>query len=574
MLVSFAHAADASWPGMVEQWRLAQQLLAVPTPLLQTNDSLSRYLGTLQASGVYHAIHHNSQMCTAHYHGVKLIYVQNYKVNTQGICSNLYALNDHSHTTSTFSFTIARDPLTRFTSGYSELSYRASSTGTGLANNRRPQGICSTFLSTARIDPARAAQFVSGLLSGRIGLSSGNKCIFMDVCLHVLPQVGFVVQALHDGNVPVRGLDFVGKIEELDDEWERLGNAVKEAHGIISWPRFNPNLWADQTHPNRQSDPHTKSNAASGNAARMHMDSLVSTVNGPERIALCRIMLPDYACFGYELPPDCAAALHGHGVTCAWPLGRPTELSSTGDALKPSPPPSLPLPPSPSPPSPAPSLPLPPSLPPPSPPSPPPSRPYPSLPPSPASYCPAAFTCSAAAASLSTTAISAEIAISADGAAQTTTCPPTCCACAKASVDPVWPGMLSQWVRAQAELGIRTTATATTNASIISWIGSRKKMGVYHAIAPAPQHDICAASYRGVRLVYIQNYKVNTQGICANLFHIDDHSHAPNGHVSFTFVREPLRRFSSVRPSDVHTFAPACCIAVWLQHYVYRLMTD
>ena len=323
-------SVDGAWPGMVEQFRIAQRALGVPEtdPPLRSDKSLAKFLGTLQSPGVYHAVQHDSQMCSANFHGVKLVYVQNYKVNTQGICSNLYALNDHGHeATSTFSFTIVRDPLSRFTSGYSEISYRAGLHKAGASFSRRPEGFCSEYLATSESDPARAAEFIKGLISGRLGhrLDNTRGCTFFDPYLHVLPQVGFVVQALHDHNIPIRGLDFLGKLEHLNDEWERLGNAVRDAHGIsASWPRFDANLWADATHPDRDSNPHTGSDADSGSDARANMASLVGAVGSPERIGLCRVFLPDFVCFNYTLPADCAAALEGHGVTCAWPLGKQT----------------------------------------------------------------------------------------------------------------------------------------------------------------------------------------------------------------------------------------------------------
>ena len=170
-----------------------------------------------------------------------------------------------------------------------------------------------------------------------------------------------------------------------------------------------------------------------------------------------------------------------------------------------------------------------------------PSPPSPQPPsPSPPAYCPAAFTCGAAVAS-------AAVASSHTCAATTSSCPSACCSCAEACVDPAWPSMLPQWVMAQAGFGIRAIATAASNASILDWMGGRRKMGMYHAIKRGNQHDTCSASFHGVMLTYVQNYKVNTQGICANLMKINDHSRLKRGQVAFTFVREPLGRFSSVR---------------------------
>ena len=87
LIALFAPAAGETWPGMVEQWRHAQQALGIhPSRPLQANSSLSNFLGTRERPGFYHAVAHNSQTCHSRFRGVKLIYVQNYKVNTQGIC--------------------------------------------------------------------------------------------------------------------------------------------------------------------------------------------------------------------------------------------------------------------------------------------------------------------------------------------------------------------------------------------------------------------------------------------------------------------------------------------------------
>ena len=99
--------------------------------LLSTDDALTRYLGTSLTEGVYHAVPppHLHDVCTASWKGTKLLYVQIYKVNTNGICANLMKMSDGSATNRVFGFTFVREPLGRFSSGFSEISWRTARDG-------------------------------------------------------------------------------------------------------------------------------------------------------------------------------------------------------------------------------------------------------------------------------------------------------------------------------------------------------------------------------------------------------------------------------------------------------------
>jgi hypothetical protein len=98
-------------------------------------------------------------------------------------------------------------------------------------------------------------------------------------------------------------------------------------------------------------------------------------------------------------------------------------------------------------------------------------------------------------------------------------CPRVCCECADTTTcaDSVWPGMAAQWRRAQAELGVADNTSAITGAQLDLHLGSRIVPGVYHAIAHSAASTWCTAHFHGLRLLYVHNYKVNTQGICGNL---------------------------------------------------------
>ena len=155
----------------------------------------------------------------------------------------------------------------------------------------------------------------------------------------VMPQVGFVAAALAPGprnaSAPYQlrrrlaGLHFAGRLESLAADWARLGRAVTAqlpAAGSWErtkrafaggWPAFDARLFAVPWAPTRRRDPHAATEASPRNEPRREMARLLAA-DGAARVALCRIYLPDYVCFGYPLPADCAAAIGPHEVTCAW----------------------------------------------------------------------------------------------------------------------------------------------------------------------------------------------------------------------------------------------------------------
>jgi hypothetical protein len=196
--------------------------------------------------------------------------------------------------------------------------------------------VCENWKNVSTNSPTRARLFVEDLLAGRLGheqannAGSGKRCEVYERLLHVLPQVAFVVGALarHD----VASLDYIGRLETLDSDWEELGRHVATSVPEVerdnaAWPRFNANLWSVPWAPRRTADPHAQTNQGANSSAREDMNSLISEVGNAARISLCRIFLPDYVCFGFALPEDCAAAIGSHhGVACPWPWSTPAYL--------------------------------------------------------------------------------------------------------------------------------------------------------------------------------------------------------------------------------------------------------
>ena len=323
---------------MLDQWRLAQADY-LSDDNLSDDVALERYLGTALKLGVFHAVqHHQHEVCSAAFRGTRLVYVQIYKVNTYGVCANIMAMDDGGVTSRSFEFTFVREPLGRFSSGFSEISYRSARYH---GADSRGSETCAHWKDHSTTSRARARVFLEELLAGRLGQQvstasgaphlghhSGKQCALYERLLHVLPQVGFVVAALarHD----VESLGYIGKLETLESDWEELGSHVTMSalpeglHGDGAWPRFRSDLWAVPWGPGLTVNPHAHTNADSGSSAREQMDSLISEIGGSARLSLCRVFLPDFVCFGYPLPDDCAAAIGTqHGVTCPYPWALP-----------------------------------------------------------------------------------------------------------------------------------------------------------------------------------------------------------------------------------------------------------
>ena len=284
------------------------------------NVSMARWMGTALKPGFFHAEDHTFnghpwfEICTAAFKGVRLLYVQNYKGNTQGICANMKALDDGHPTTRTFTFTFAREPLARFISGYSEAAWRYKDRFSNLCH-------CYEFVKQLHKQnwAAAATAFVHDVVDGRVGMCCGEQ----DTDLHFKPQSALVLAAMAKAQVPWSGLDFTGRLEALDDEWRRIGSLVYPDTPSLAarWPPFDDKMWDTPWHRAHPGDPHPETHT---NAARTAMSELIaSSLSGAQNVyrrTLCRILLPDYLCFGslYPLPADCAAELGEHGVECIW----------------------------------------------------------------------------------------------------------------------------------------------------------------------------------------------------------------------------------------------------------------
>ena len=113
------------------------------------------------------------------------------------------------------------------------------------------------------------------------------------------PQVAFVTSAVTESLLLVgrSSIDFIGHFEDFESDWRRI------RHFIPNWPEAHHVLLANMSvMPSVQK---------AGMAA---LESLPAN-SMPMLTPLCRVLLPDYVCFGYQVPRTCAQKLV-HNVSC------------------------------------------------------------------------------------------------------------------------------------------------------------------------------------------------------------------------------------------------------------------
>ena len=152
-----------------------------------------------------------------------------------------------------------------------------------------------------------------------------------------MPQVSALASKLLQAHVD--RFDFLGRLETFRSDWARIQDIIAE------WPEYDARL-SEQAHP--------KTNQNSSNPDRAAMAALLAPVPptrlnaiSPQRIALCRVLLPDYVCLGYRLPDDCKLIIGQHEVSCpisAWLPSASVSALVLAEAVKPPAPPGPPPP--------------------------------------------------------------------------------------------------------------------------------------------------------------------------------------------------------------------------------------
>ena len=74
-----------------------------------------------------------------------------------------------------------------------------------------------------------------------------------------------------------------------------------------------------------------------------------------------------------------------------------------------------------------------------------------------------------------------------------------------------WPGTDAQWQLARQALGV-------SNHDFVASSRLSLEMVSMHRASPHPMHQFCQARYKGWLITYVQVFKSNTNGLCANVW--------------------------------------------------------
>ena len=319
---------------MGEQWASARALVGLPAAWpggaeRSLHAFLDRRMYTLSRTkrDPAHPRHRVHRYCVGRYRraegkDVDLCYIRIYKSGNDMLCENferpLFKFGKRAQQATCEGgpnrvvFTAVRDPLAHFVSGFAELAFRYAHAA---QQNDRARPVLEAYarrgVEFARaIDAERAAAprrrpdgagvplaFVRDFVSGKFQGSFDDAA---DV--HAWPQVAYVALHVRERQ-PVH---LVADLGAMARGWAAVGG-LAGAGG--DWPPLDATLGQ---HDSAQRQPW-----------RRRMEDALGA-NGTLLEAVCRVLLPDYACFGalgFELPDHCARAIGKHDLKCPFDLG-------------------------------------------------------------------------------------------------------------------------------------------------------------------------------------------------------------------------------------------------------------
>lgn len=297
--------AAVTWSNTSEQWKLARDVFA-----LKNDDfNVSERLNPNALSMHYVGPHKGHSFCQVIFNGWLITYVQVYKSNSIGVCANVWALSrspggtfsnsGHSDAQSAaklvpphkwLTFTVVREPLGHFESAFTEIEFRARR-----RERLRPRIGCCQSWPGERKAKAQASAFIIDYLAGHI---FNSRCCKRQLLLdmHAVPQVAFLTFARTF--IPGRVFHRILRLESLNSGWLDMGR------DIPMWPPFNDTEWhVPWKKGGFHSAPHPATNVHIESDRRKSMHTLLA--NKTIRLAICRVLLPDYTCLHYTLPDGC-----------------------------------------------------------------------------------------------------------------------------------------------------------------------------------------------------------------------------------------------------------------------------
>lgn len=195
------------------------------------------------------------------------------------------------------SFSMVRDPMLHWVSGYSQIQFWA-----GHCHHEN-----ASFKDTANTTEAALA-FVHDVLN----MDLDPKCWVNN---HIYSMLG----PMHKYNTQQGEINFIGRLEQFNDDWPRVQRLVD-----TTFPPWQEGL-----------APHDQTDSTSGFPPRTAMEDTVMGLSSGAFVAMqaltysnpkvalalgCSILLPDYVCLGYSNPvshEDCVKAGFAKS-TAAW----------------------------------------------------------------------------------------------------------------------------------------------------------------------------------------------------------------------------------------------------------------
>ena len=96
-----------------------------------------------------------------------------------------------------------------------------------------------------------------------------------------------------------------------------MGRQYKEAESFGDGVRMRKDYFIHRGTNATRRISHRESNAASGNPSRLALERLI--LKQPYITVLCLVLMPDFICFGYQMPEACHN-VSTDGLSCPLPL--------------------------------------------------------------------------------------------------------------------------------------------------------------------------------------------------------------------------------------------------------------
>eukprot|EP00039_Didymoeca_costata_P009615 m.127462 g.127462 ORF g.127462 m.127462 type:complete len:393 (-) comp14547_c0_seq3:143-1321(-) len=258
---------------------------------------------------------------------VKIIYLRNYKCANKFVYLNMKDYWEKELPPGNCSvglhkqvvFTTVRDPLARFDSGFTEISFRYGESGVYLNSSLRNK----TTTTDLKPSTSVAREFVKALLRGHPDWFTGptlrkTKQHHYGALAHLYSFLQPVNQFIESKKYGGGKLDVFGDTDDMDSLLSKLNQELQSKSPTLgfSLPKWRKDI--NGTH-------HNQTNAFSGNLWRASMHALLLSDKNIASAVICALYLPDIVCFNQTFPKETIAPC------AAW--WNEKNLSAWGDVI-------------------------------------------------------------------------------------------------------------------------------------------------------------------------------------------------------------------------------------------------